>query len=194
MVVKKCRVDGCCKTSRFMVSGMCPMHYQRLRIHGTTKRPLRQRLPLEQRMAAQVKIRGNNDCWLWTGYTSKAGYGRIRGADGRKRLAHVVALELRLGRTLTKNALHTCDVPSCCNPNHLYEGTQKQNVQDCIDRGRRHVHRGEAHYKAKLTAVDVRVIRRRVRNGEDRGALAAEYDVTRGHISVIARRDSWRSV
>lgn len=52
---------------------------------------------------------------------------------------------------------HTCDNPRCINPEHLTIGTQKDNMQDCVQRGRQI--RGERHPSAKLTAADVDFIR-----------------------------------
>jgi hypothetical protein len=59
-----------------------------------------------------------------------------------------VALEQKLGRPLLPGmqALHTCDNPPCRNPEHLYEGTQKQNIADVLARGH--------HFQANKTQCD----------------------------------------
>lgn len=77
------------------------------------------------------------ECWPWTGGSDEHGRGTFR-LDGRVRNAPAVALELALGRVLQPgmSALHTCDNPPCCNPAHLYEGTQQQNIADMVARGR----------------------------------------------------------
>jgi hypothetical protein len=54
--------------------------------------------------------------------------------EGRRRKPHRLALERKLGRPIRPGfgALHTCDYPPCVNMDHLYEGTQKDNVRDML--------------------------------------------------------------
>ncbi len=78
-------------------------------------------------------------CWFFMGYLSN-GYGKIpirRNCVQRDFMAHRISYELYKGPIpLGLNILHHCDVPCCVNPNHLYAGTQKENVHDMIRRGR----------------------------------------------------------
>lgn len=77
----------------------------------------------------------NNECWEWLGSKEKSGYGVFR-LDHKKIGAHVAAFKLALGEIPDGlYVLHKCHNTCCVNPNHLYCGTQKQNVQDQIDRG-----------------------------------------------------------
>lgn len=80
-----------------------------------------------------------NGCWLWTRTKSPNGYGHVYDRRIKKyRGAHSVALSLSLGvqvADLTQTN-HKCDVKLCCNPDHLYNGTQIQNQRDMSDRGR----------------------------------------------------------
>lgn len=77
-------------------------------------------------------------CKIWTGAKAKGGYG-VRGErqNGRHKMIylHREALEQKLGRPLKLYALHYCDNPSCYEPEHLYEGTQSQNMKDWHKRG-----------------------------------------------------------
>lgn len=74
-------------------------------------------------------------CWLWTGKPSAHGYGRYRGIG-----AHRVALELTKGHLGDNRcSLHECDTRMCCRPDHLFEGTKRENNLDMIAKGR---HRG----------------------------------------------------
>jgi hypothetical protein len=88
----------------------------------------------------------SSGCWEWNGVRTKNidHHGNVRpweeqyGVFGANGLAHRHALELKLGRPIGSGllALHTCDNPSCVRPDHLYEGTQSDNMRDMHDRGR----------------------------------------------------------
>jgi len=87
---------------------------------------------------------------------------------------------------------HRCDNPICVNPDHLTVGTQKDNMQDCLQRGRFNALRGEAHHGAKLTSGQVVEIRARLGDGADHSILAAQFGVGKEQIRRIGRGDSWR--
>jgi hypothetical protein len=72
---------------------------------------------------SRVKIGTRDDCWLWTGTMSTAGYGRLRN-NGPRIYAHRVAYMLSIGEIPDGLlVLHACDNPPCCNPDHLNVGT-----------------------------------------------------------------------
>jgi hypothetical protein len=75
-------------------------------------------------------------CMLWTGAVSSTGYGTLR-VDGKTKLAHRHAYELAKG-AIPKGyvLLHSCDVPLCCNPDHLTPGTHGDNARDRADKHR----------------------------------------------------------
>jgi hypothetical protein len=93
---------------------------------------------------------------------------------------------------------HACDNPACVRPEHLFLGTQLDNMRDARRKGRVHIvdapgGRGEQHYNAKLTWDQVREIRSR--HGEDGatlGALAREFNVTAQQIRHIVHGLQWR--
>lgn len=103
-----------------------------------------------------------NSCWMWTGHKNKQGYGRIMCSGRTLYRAHRISYLIRHGNLPSdKLILHTCDNPSCVNPDHLIAGTHKQNMQDCIRKGRRTArplssyHRGEKNVRSKLKANTV---------------------------------------
>lgn len=147
---------------------------------------------------SKVEIRASDECWPWTGSVNKYGYGDCFW-NGKRANASRAALESCLFFMFDlMQACHTCDNPICCNPSHLYEGTNKQNSKDRVDRGRL---RGEfkagslhPRFSAKLSEDDVRNIRKRNSMGASQSSLAREYGVSSMQVSKICRRISWVDV
>lgn len=93
----------------------------------------------DEAVIARVKARciiDDNGCWLWQGFTHKTGYGETSYRSGNVGV-HRLMYQLHKGEI--PNGLmvcHTCDVRNCCNPDHLWIGTMKENFHDCIAKGR----------------------------------------------------------
>jgi hypothetical protein len=78
----------------------------------------------------------NTGCWIWTAPLSTQGYGWFR-CNGQRMHAHRFSLQHFKGPIPEGlYALHTCDNRWCVNPEHLYAGTQSENIRDCVTRGR----------------------------------------------------------
>jgi len=138
-----------------------------------------------------------NGCWLWKGATDKDGYGLVK-RDGRMLRAHRVMYELERGPIPGgKLVMHSCDTPGCVRPDHLLLGTPKENTQDMIAKGRRHLttgstaQRGTLNGRAKLTEREVKSIRRRYTAGELQIHLAAEFGITQGAVHKIVAGLTW---
>ena len=92
----------------------------------------------------------NSGCWLWTGCRKPSGYGNAYLRMGKRRARHTPAHRLSYETFCGPippgmHVAHKCDVPPCINPDHLFLATPKENVQDCIRKGRfRTVRRREA--------------------------------------------------
>src|SRR3954463_14241612 len=94
----------------------------------------------------------NSGCLLWMGSCDRKGYAQLRISKKQLKYAAHVALELA-GRPLSKGlfALHRCDNPYCVNADHLFAGTQKDNIADMMSKGR-HDHSGlEIGRRVKFT-------------------------------------------
>jgi len=94
------------------------------------------------RFLSKIDKTAPDGCWLWTaGKFSpvRHGFGRYGAfwVGGKMRYAHRVAWEIFIGDIPSDmNVLHSCDNPPCCNPEHLFLGTQLDNVRDMISKGR----------------------------------------------------------
>ena len=92
-----------------------------------------------------VQIGAPDECWPFVGHIDRDGYGKYHGHG-----AHSEAFRLANGREPELSVLHTCDNPPCCNPDHLYEGTQQQNIADRVARRRNAAGARNGRYKNGL--------------------------------------------
>lgn len=170
----------------------------------TAPRSLPKHIPLCREKIFWLKIEKGlpDQCWPWKGGGSN-GYGAfsLMVSDGLYRnfmATRLVLFFTTLLYPLDMQALHTCDNPSCCNPNHLYWGNQKQNIKDAIDRKRykgyfsqEHIY-GDNHPNAKLTSKDVASIRHLHSIGVTNKELVTMFGVNKQNISMIVRGKAWR--
>lgn len=126
-----------------------------------------------------------NDCWLWRGSIDKDGYGVITDDFRKQARAHRVAYEQLHGPIgIGKQLLHACDTPNCVNPNHLSVGSADDNNKDKARKLRA---------SSKLTADEVREIRRLHADGLTLNQIAERYGVTAsGCIWPIVHNKVWR--
>jgi hypothetical protein len=127
-------------------------------------------------------------CIEWTGSRTKAkdkkkGYGQIN-RGGKSLLTHRLAWELKHGPIPPgMKVCHSCDNPPCCNDEHLFLGTQTDNMADRDTKGR--TAKGETHYRAKVSDKDVLEIRRRAAVGERQRVIAADFGIHQSQVSYI---------
>lgn len=143
------------------------------------------RNPTERFLEKVEKVPGG--CWEWRGGRGKHGYGGFW-LDGVMCSAHRASYELHIGPIpLGMHVCHRCDHRSCVNPQHLFLGTNADNVRDRVVKGR--TPSGPAHYKTKFTHTDIDAIRS---DGRPHLAIAQHYGVAHGTIGAIKRGENWK--
>lgn len=109
---------------------------------------------LERSLLNQLDIDVNTGCWIFTGNrcSSGRGYGQLSVESGRKKQStHRLAYELFYGEIPEgKIVRHQCHRKTCCNPEHLRVGTQKENIADMISAGRDNFYGYRTRKKKKI--------------------------------------------
>jgi hypothetical protein len=128
----------------------------------------------------------DNECWIFQGRPASSGHGQMF-CDGRTRGTHVIMYVHHYGPVPEGlMVLHKCDVPLCCNPEHLEAGTRSKNATDAIRRGGGKI--------AKLTKVDADEIRLRYWAGSRVSDIARNFGVSRSAINSIISFKTWKDI
>lgn len=151
---------------------------------------------LHARFWRKVNVRGADECWNWLANKSAGRYGAIKvgGKRGKDLKAHRIQMIWQGVEVEGKVVRHKCDNPPCVNPAHLEVGSQLDNVQDMIDRGRGNHASGERIWSAKLSNAAVRTIRKRLRDGETVSGIAKDMGLNRLLVYNIAARKTYANV
>lgn len=135
-------------------------------------------------------------CHEWQAYRNPKGYGQWKPNNLPSMTASRVAYMIAHGE-IDDNLLccHHCDNRACVNPDHLFLGTAKDNLQDMIRKGRAVLStKGEHHGRAKLTEADVLEIRRLHASGVSQRALSKKYEMSKALIHAIVHRKYWTHI
>ncbi len=157
--------------------------------------------PLEDRFWEKVDRGAPDDCWEWKGQRNRQGYGivALEGRVGKyqpRTMAHRASLMLAGVRIAGKLVCHHCDNPPCVNPSHLFVGTDQDNYDDSVRKGRRRPGanaRGEA-CKTKLSNQDVLSIRGLAAAGISQLWLAKAFSISKQSVSMIVTRKRWSHI
>ena len=127
-------------------------------------------------------------CWIWLAATKR--YGEIK-IDGRMVKAHRASWSVFKGEIPDgMNVLHQCDMPACINPDHLFLGSQLDNVRDMHAKGRARKRGliGSENPSAKLRIEDVIAIRSSTRS---HAKIAAEFGIAASTVTAIKQGITW---
>ena len=183
-----CLVVGCGGVGK--VKGMCLKHYQRLWKGGAPHTPSRKELTLKDRFKEKLGPRDpTTGCVEWCGGRQARGYGYVM-LDGKRLSTHRLSYELKNGPIPEAMCVcHRCDNPPCCNPDHLFLGTNADNTADKVAKGR--CAKGESHGCAKLGEKEVLEIRRLLVEGVSQYKVAAAFGISRMQVRRIMTGKSW---
>jgi hypothetical protein len=148
-----------------------------------------------------ARIKKTESCWEWQGAVNSTGYGSV-GWHGKTYSAHRIAAylagmltDMRAPNSTDRPntyVLHKCDNRKCCNPNHLFLGSYRDNMLDAYKKNRKSQQKGEKHTNAKLTNQQAIEIRKRYSTGEKQIPLAKEYKISQHAVSLIIRNETYK--
>lgn len=135
------------------------------------------------RFWAKVQVRSADECWDWIAAKNSSGYGSL-GVEKKTYAAHRISYQLANGDIPDGlQVLHRCDRPCCVNPDHLWLGTQADNMEDMTKKQR--------HGSAKLTENDVKEIYRLSKEGLLDKDLAVQFEVSPSCVTMILNGKNW---
>lgn len=127
-------------------------------------------------------------CWVWTGHRLPKGYGLfyLDRVDEKRKFTygHRFSYELHVGPLEDRQCCHSCDNPPCCNPTHLFKGTQVENTRDAIYKGRQTGNR-------RLSEQQIRSILLYKKNGWSHRKIAEHFLINKDYVSDIWRGKTW---
>ena len=140
---------------------------------------------------SQCKVDKSTGCWLWQRNIQNSGYGGIT-VNGRLSHAHRVVFSILHGDPGPGiQVCHSCDVRHCCNPKHLWKGTNAENMADRNLKNRQARLKGESNGFSILTEPQVRFILVSTFSGN---RLAKKFNTSASNISMIRRRKTWKHI
>lgn len=140
-----------------------------------------------------LTVPGGGGCLLWIRSIDTKGYGESR-YQGRRIRAHRLAWMLATGSEAKHCVCHKCDVRNCVNPDHLFDATQRDNILDCIAKGRRNTSAGTMGGRRKLRAENIPEIVRRHGVGEQMTVIAKTFEVDPMTIFDVVHGLSWKHI
>jgi hypothetical protein len=139
----------------------------------------------------------NSGCWLWLGHINNKGYGKFQLKRGGYSLVYAHRFSYEVYNCVEVpphlHVCHSCDIPCCVNPDHLWAGTRSDNMQDCVAKGRfrKLGNPGSKNGRAILKEDQIMAIRNDVRSLRK---IGREYGLDYTVISKIKAGKLWRHI
>ena len=157
--------------------------------HNQGQTPMQYKPITQERIESKVEKVAECGCWIWMGSITTRGYGQIL-SNNKTFYAHRASYMAFKGEIPEgQYVCHKCDTVSCVNPEHLFLGTQKQNLQDMARKGRSTI--GERNPQAKLTVEQVLQIREMQGSHQE---IADLMNISRSNVGLIKNRGRWNHV
>lgn len=139
-----------------------------------------------------IRVQKTSSCWIWTGVKDIDGYGLAKFYFSREKRAHRLSYEIHFG-TIPRgmHVLHKCDNPSCVSPEHIFLGTNIDNIRDMVKKGRNAKGFTNGRGMAKLTNEDIISIRDLLKEKTQK-EVAAIFGMSYSCINGIKTGRSWR--
>lgn len=150
--------------------------------------------PLIDRLWEKTEV-DDDGCWVFYGSRAR-GYGYIRISTYKTTRVHRASWTIHNGKIPDGIfVLHNCDNPACWNPEHLWLGTQLDNVHDCMNKNRFRSSIGIDNTRCALSVKDVLEIRRLLNEGKlSQPEIGARFLVTQSTVSDIKNGRSWNHI
>ncbi len=143
------------------------------------------------------KVKKTTDCWIWTAAAQPFGYGKFVVKKGSSPVgAHRLSYEMEIGPIPEgMQVLHRCDNPACVKPDHLFLGTQADNIRDMRGKGRwkykARDQSGERNPNSILTNAEVAAMLQDLSNGGRPVSVARKYGIQYRTLWAIRQRKTF---
>lgn len=196
-----CLAEGCDRiVGKDGGFGFCSKHYQRYKKYGDPNKVYWKRLEgetIEEKLKANY-FENENGCWIWKGGKNSRGYGSINIGNRKTAQVHRIAFKLWKGELPDDLFVcHHCDEPLCINPDHLFLGTNQDNIDDKMFKGRAYtgVHLGEKNESSILTDEKVKEIKKLLlQKKKYQSEIAKQFKVSKQCITDIKLEHRWKHI
>jgi hypothetical protein len=150
----------------------------------------RPRIPLSEKIEKSIVRIPESGCWIWMKNINHRGYGMTCLGRGTNLSAHRVSYEEKYGKIPNGlMALHSCDVRSCVNPDHIFIGTQQDNMTDKVLKNRQA--NGQKHGMSKLKEDEAKEIKY---SNERTEVLALRFNCSKVMVRQIRQGRYWKHI